>query len=546
MDNKAREHRYEWIGEPFDYKEFSWKGKKFFVLDKETSEKILVVAYNVNSYKPVLVSKLNNKQFIDFCADTAPDIFVVLSKDVQNAEMQEKIAKATKQFDMFRYMNLDKLLTEGGEEKLEEVCLILIKRFGNAICYLEDKFMTSKILDEAVLYHRSGLSKIDLKYKDLYRCILSVAKWGTTLKSVPKEYWDSEVEYLGEKIKLYELAIKADGLALKLLSVELKTLSICKTAVKSNSEAIVYVPPKYITPEFIQELYDEGVNISSKNMEYVNESLKIYAENNGIFKAEEILTLPDSLESKSSEQYQKYKDISLENFSKIINKETLQILFNKGIKTLDDLLNLSSNPEFIKMFPKISYTTINGNINILNCKLFNTNPMIDFNVPITSELLSNKLGISSRIGHKLEDTYNEKTLGYLATVILLKDIELPNIINPNDIQYIETINQGIRRRFSEETFNELYEKFSILINYYKNRQSSIIDLVATNLIEGKTNNGEENTLEKIQDVKIVEILKEMSEINKEMSKLNARIAVLNETLQQLNTSEKGVSRRRGK
>lgn len=543
--------KYKWIGSPFNLNNFYYRGKSYFVLDKETNERIQVAFVDLG-FKFALNPKLHNQEFFDFCAQTAPDIFTQLPIEIQTSEMQENIAKNTTQFDMLKYMNLEKLLMDCGKTKVEEICITLIKKYGNAICYLPDNFMYSKILDAAVIYHKSGLSKIALEYKTLERCILSVNIWGSSLKAVPKEFWNNEVEHLGEKIKLYELAIKVDGISLKLLPLELKTPTICETAVMSNSEAIVHVPPKYITKEFMQKLYDNGIKISSKNKKYIDECLKLYGENNGILDKNDP-NFFTQIESSSLKESSNYNNIPLAILPKIINRKILTVLSARQINTLGKLFELYETPNFAKMFPRMSYAEINGTVNILKCQLFNNNPLIDFDEKITINFLMNKLGITSRTAHIIEACYRDKSIGYLITIVLFKDINLPNIVRIDDITHIDCINRELKTRLSNEAYDEIYEKLSIIVNYYQKRQASLKKSPITNLVQNELDKTIDNKkINNNQEIKntdaehIADILTEMAEINKIMTMLSSRIEALNITLQQLGISNKGVTKKHEK
>lgn len=479
--------RYEWVdGRIFRNKDFIQTGanSRFYVKDLMSGESILVATWKMQGRNKIVKvdERLYNQEFWNFCMVTALELLDYTPKEFQTFEIQKTMVETTKRVDMFKNIDLERLQHECGIDKLEEVCLTLINRLPRAICNLPKEFMTANILDRAVIAHKNGLKNINRKYRTLKRCISSVVKYGITLEYVPEEFWGVELDSnnnpivgddvkLGASIKLYELAVYVNGKTLSVLPDALKDSFLCEIGVINNPDAIVDVPVSYITSEFLKKLYDAGKVVPAEHLEYVR---KCVSQN------EESLLSPESEIFSCEEDYNK---IELESLPTIIGKKTLEYLFNYKVHTVGDLLTVCSDTDIINNFSASMRGEILGLVNVLRCKYLNKDPEVDWVSPLTSVVLVTKLGISTRKANVLIKRYFGKSLMYIMLIILFENCDLEKTMDFDDLDELKRKHEFAKRTIQNELYSELYDKFMVLVEYYRKSGSCIIDWFSIILIE---------------------------------------------------------------
>ena len=153
---------------------------------------------------------------------------------------------------------------------------------------------------------------MDLKYNDYYDL---VEENGINLKDVPNEF---------KTLNLCLMAIKANGLALEYIPIQFQTETICKLAVKQNPMALEFVPDGLKTLKICTIAIKNGesgfhsLKFISNN--FLTEQLCITAIKKSVFA---IKYIPNTCMTKVVKSYtkRKYSDIietlPIEIFTKI-------------------------------------------------------------------------------------------------------------------------------------------------------------------------------------------------------------------------------------
>lgn len=157
---------------------------------------------------------------------------------------------------------------------------------------------------------------MDLKYNDYYDL---VEENGINLKDVPNEF---------KTLNLCLMAIKANGLALEYIPIQFQTETICKLAVKQNPMALEFVPDGLKTLKICTIAIKNGesgfhsLKFISNN--FLTEQLCITAIKKSVFA---IKYIPNTCMTKVVKSYtqRKYSDIietlPIEIFTKIYGEE---------------------------------------------------------------------------------------------------------------------------------------------------------------------------------------------------------------------------------
>ena len=139
---------------------------------------------------------------------------------------------------------------------LEPICLWL-----NNLRYIPKELRTLKICELAVQENGMALSYVSDEYKTSELCEIAVQQSGWALQYIPLE--------LRTK-KVCELAVQKNGMALKYVPEELRTKELCELAIKNNGCAIDKVPDSLIT----KELCETAVKQDGCALIYVSEVLR--------------------------------------------------------------------------------------------------------------------------------------------------------------------------------------------------------------------------------------------------------------------------------
>lgn len=134
---------------------------------------------------------------------------------------------------------------------------------GNELQYTPYEYISLELCTEAVKQKGLSLRYVPKKFQTYEVCKTAVLQNGLAIQHVPKELRTRElrieavkqrpsvVSFFPEDAELCEIAVKADGLTLKFLMVDL-TKELCEMAVTSNGEALKYVPENLKTPEICE------------------------------------------------------------------------------------------------------------------------------------------------------------------------------------------------------------------------------------------------------------------------------------------------------
>ena len=157
---------------------------------------------------------------------------------------------------------------------------------------------------------------MDLKYNDYYDLVMEN---GLNLKDVPNEF---------KTLNICLIAIKGNGLALEFVPIQFQTETICKLAVKQNPMALEFVPDGLKTLKICTIAIKNGESgfhsLKFINNNLLTEQLCITAIKKSVFAIKHI---PNAYMTKVVKSYtqRKYSDIidtlPIEIFTKIYGEE---------------------------------------------------------------------------------------------------------------------------------------------------------------------------------------------------------------------------------
>lgn len=161
--------------------------------------------------------------------------------------------------------------------------------------------------------------------------------------------------------------------------------------------------------------------------------------------------------------FDKFKNISLEEVKVAFPKKAYNELISLGINNLGDLFEMEMNGTLIKIFFQKHkdahelWSYIKGTTDIIKCKYLKIDPYIDIN---DKYKFSAKIGVTSSIRKRIYS---------------FDSLQLPNLR-----KLIEDNNYGILyANFSDEVVEELIYKVKVLSEYYKDKEDvSLTDLKA--------------------------------------------------------------------
>lgn len=451
------EYKYEWMNGVFVNNDF-WRGKNFplYVLNKETGMKNYFGHVHKDEFKgKVMIMNpdlRDDQQFWDFACATAPDICCYVPRKFHTPELLKVIATNTSWKENLCWMNMERVEREAGKDVAEEIYAIMAFRFYEAISDIPVEYLTDKVVNPSLTKHILALSKLPIEQRTLDRCVLSVSTWGRSLRSVPEDKRCEVIETADGNRKLYEIALAVDPMSLSAVPDNELTSEICLNAVKRNPLAISYVPVRFITPDFVQELKENNVVLSPKDRCYLVECINVWAKRNGVI---ELPAVEFNMLLVSSENTE-LKSIKLVDMPYMFSKKILDKLESCGIINLSQLFEIFDNGSLVldSLFVSgDSSLELAGTINTLNCKFRGRDPKLDLDSRDYSYMQS-KLGLPKAFAR--EACNRGFSIGEL-----LEELNEP---------YAKQIwnNFGCWCRVGEGTINSAIEKLAIISDYYSN------------------------------------------------------------------------------
>lgn len=225
---------------------------------------------------------------------------------------------------------------------------------------------------------------------------------GSSLAAVPEDKKDLIVITKDGEKKLYEFAVSVSGMALGSVPEDKITSDLCIEALKTDGDALKYVPKKFITPEFITKINQAGIVIPPR---YRSTIINMGSDSENAITADEfnfVCNIND---------YDQYENIKLSDMPYVFTKRLRNRLERSGITTLGELFEQYQDFEFGCLFPEFA-----GTMNVLKCKFKGEDPKIDLDSTDANYMVS-KIGLSlpftkeiERKGLSIRDLMEQLTL----------------------------------------------------------------------------------------------------------------------------------------
>lgn len=449
------ENRYAWRDRIFDTYDFVHRRDyDIIVIDRKTGKEYVFGQCSWRGHNKIveLNPALQNQEFWDFACATAPDACIYVPDRFQTPEVMKTIAKNTSYKYNLQNMNLERLEMEAGLEAVEEVCSIMILRFCDALTDIPSKYLTDRVVNQAIDTYLKALSRLPMEERTFDRCVRSVSKWGKSLNAVPEDMRSMFVETKDGKRKLYEIALDVDGMALGAVPDDELTSEVCISVLKKNPLAIKYVPVRFITPEFVKELIVNDIVLSPKDRCYVRECINVWAKRNGIIDIPDI----DFNMMINSSQNEDWRNIRLDDMPYMFPKKMVDKLNRRGITNLSELFMAYDNNVFENdpiFAPGDFSLELMGIVNILSCKFRRRDPIIDLE-QIDYTYMQSKMGLPKAFAREVSRR------GFC-----VKDL-LEQLALPFEKQIWN--NFGGWCRVGDGAINSAIEKIVIVSDYYSN------------------------------------------------------------------------------
>jgi hypothetical protein len=171
------------------------------------------------------------------------------------------------------------------------LCKAAVKQDGRALEFVPHSFLTREICEIAIRQSALGWRHVPFYFKTLRfyeTAVTHGSEAGEILESFPytsNNRWKrkifniavsrnaKELRHIREgfrSVKLYEMALRGDGLALAFVPLEDRTKALCKMAVSQNGEALQHVPESSRT----KEICEIAVQNSGTALPYVPNGLR--------------------------------------------------------------------------------------------------------------------------------------------------------------------------------------------------------------------------------------------------------------------------------
>ena len=295
--------------------------------------------------------------------------------------------------------------------------------------------------------------------------------------------------------EICEFALKCYPSSLRHVPDEIKTYEMCLNAIMKDPRIIKYVPIRFITEDFVEEISHHH-NVSNilcleKYRDYINEGIKT----NKIINSEIDLNCTDEEVIDP-----KYMEITLLSEGGFFTQNALKLLNCNGINTLYDLFKVSKNSDFYLAMldnDRPVYREIRAAIRLLKCKYMGTDPLISFDDDRDISDIFDALGLSIRSQNRLMRAgYSKKDIYELVHYEDARNVILYRIKETGKVTYEEIAlktqivfdyNKAKKEDKSDDlTLEELEEEYKRLTILAKNVDNRIKEIAFK--IQEKKNN----------------------------------------------------------